>query len=107
MSLSRFASDVPGTNLAAHLGVGPVLALIPRATPLLLCGKWEGGFKQRPKTVEKAASTVLVAALDDAIPSGSYLHDCQVHSPDPRVLNEKLLDDLWKISNELTHEHFA
>jgi len=98
---------VPGTNLAAHLGIGPALTLIARIMPLLICGKWEGGFTARQKTIDEAASTVLVAALDNAIPSGSYLHDCQVHNPDPRVLNEKLAEDLWKVSNELTHENFA
>jgi len=66
-------------------------------------------FERTPhrKNLAEGSSTVLVAALDQKLPNGSYLHDCQKIQPDPRAVDPELAEKLWALSNKLTGESFA
>ncbi|KAH7102326.1 NAD(P)-binding protein [Auriculariales sp. MPI-PUGE-AT-0066] len=102
-SMSVDPGLVLGTQLGNHLTFLNWLGFIPKFLPHLITGRWEMGSA---KTTSQAAATVLVAALDTNLPSGSHLYDCQVSNPDRRTLDERLGEQLWTLSNELVKEQF-
>ncbi|KAH7104401.1 NAD(P)-binding protein [Auriculariales sp. MPI-PUGE-AT-0066] len=101
-SIALHPGWVLGTELGSHIPEEEfnVLGQMIAATP---------AFEYMPnkKNIAQGASTVLVGALDQKLPNGSYLHDCQVIDADPHAIDPALAKQLWELSNKLTGENFA
>jgi len=58
------------------------------------------------KTLESGCSTPLVAALDPALPNGSYLVDCQPYEASDTAKDDEKARQLWELSEQLTGAKF-
>ena len=59
-----------------------------------------------PKTLEQGCATTLVAALDPAVPSGSYLDDCMVAEPEGYAIEKDKAQQLWSLAEDLVKQRF-
>ena len=58
------------------------------------------------KTLAEGCATTLVAALDPAVPSASYLDDCMVAEPEAYAIDKDKAQQLWGLGEDLVKQHF-
>lgn len=58
------------------------------------------------KTLAQGCATTLVAALDPAVPSGSYLDDCMVAEPEAYAIDKDKAQQLWGLGEDLVKQRF-
>ncbi|KAF6232884.1 hypothetical protein HO173_008847 [Letharia columbiana] len=58
------------------------------------------------KTIGQGCSTILVAALDPTLPSGSFLGDCIVAAPEVYARDQEKAELLWALSERLVGQTF-
>ena len=93
---------VISTSLSGHLGQEDFARI--NATTLHNTGKpfAVGAYK----TPQQGVATIIRAALDPSLASGSYAQDCNVHEAAEYATDTGNAEKLWKLSEELVGEEF-